>query len=600
MEVGRAVSAPPVSGVPPSRTRRNQSPARLARVLRQQEALRAVIESISSELELRPLLTRIVRHACELIGADNGTIGLVDEERGVVRTEAVWEMPPNEIGAEMGPGVGVAGHVLATGKPIILGRYGDLANPTQLDLVENRVVGIPISWAGRMIGFFGIGRSARKKGASKRRVPRFTKEDADTLALFARHAAIAIHNAQRYDRERRRTERLSLIGRVGRIIAADLRLDDVLQRAADAIHDLLGYQNVAIPLIEPDNPETLVLTTVGGEYRSLLTGEYRIPITRGIMAEAARTRSVVLVNDVRADPRHMPTPGAKGIIAELAVPILHGDRTLGVLNVESPSPFDDEDAASLQIIADQLAVAIENARLYEAVQMGAILEERRRLARELHDSVTQHLFSMTLIAQSIQSATRRNRPEVQRRVGRLIELSQSALAEMRALLVELRPASPAEYAETAGPGLARVERVGLAAALHHLADEMRHDYGPIEIALAADQYLPQPVGSEAALYRIAQEALANVMKHARARRVTIDLSGDDRGVALTVRDDGCGFDPNGAPRSAAVGVLSSGGLGLGTMRERTMALGGSFDIASTPNVGTEVRVTLPPQRMLTR
>ena len=127
----------------------------LADLLRQQESLRSVIESISSELELRPLLTRIVRHACELIGADNGTIGLVDTARNVVRTEAAWRMPESELGAEMGPGVGLAGQVLLTQEPVIFTRYGEVPNLTQPDLVENPVLGMPIFWREKMIGFFG-------------------------------------------------------------------------------------------------------------------------------------------------------------------------------------------------------------------------------------------------------------------------------------------------------------------------------------------------------------------------------------------------------------------------------------------------------------
>lgn len=134
-----------------------QDTADLQKVLRQQESLRAIIESISSELELRPLLTRIVQHACELLDADRGTIGLVDEERQLVRTEAVHHMPPGELGAEMTSGVGLAGMVLQTQKPLVMNRYGELDTLLQPSLVQDAVIGLPIFWHGRMIGFFGIG-----------------------------------------------------------------------------------------------------------------------------------------------------------------------------------------------------------------------------------------------------------------------------------------------------------------------------------------------------------------------------------------------------------------------------------------------------------
>ena len=133
------------------------SPADLETILRQQETLRQIIESISSELELRPLLTSIVQHACELLAADRGTIGLVDEERQLIRTEAVYKMPPDELGAEMPAGVGLAGQVLESKEPLILNQYGDLDKPTQADLVQDAVIGLPIFWRSRMIGFFGIG-----------------------------------------------------------------------------------------------------------------------------------------------------------------------------------------------------------------------------------------------------------------------------------------------------------------------------------------------------------------------------------------------------------------------------------------------------------
>jgi signal transduction histidine kinase len=582
--------------------RRSGSTARLERLLRQQESLRAVIESISSELELRPLLTRIVRHACDLIGADNGTIGLVDHERNVVRTEAAYHMPPDEIGAEMPPGVGIAGTVLLAGRPVVLRRYGDLPHPTQRGMLENAVIGMPIVWHGRMIGFFGIGTDG-SAAPSRRRKRRFTPDDVDTLALFARHAAVAIENARRYTWEQQRTERLARIARVGQIITSDLRLDDVLQSAADAIHELLGYQNIAIPLVEPQCPDTLVLTTVGGHYKRFVRGQYRIPLSEGIMGAAARERQVVLCNDVENDPRYLPTPGSTEIRAELAVPILIGTRVLGVLNVESDEALTNEDAASLQIIADQLAVAIENARLYATAQHAAVLEERQRLARELHDSVTQLLFSMRLIAQSLGPAWRRDPGEGERRVGRLLELSQEALAEMRALLRELRPSprpgsepepEPGAAEEREG-GIARVRRHGLVAALrdHVAAVERDNRAGGPSVALVVPRYAPQPTPCEEALFRIAQEALTNAIKHARARHAEVRLETDGAATRLLVADDGVGFATAGDGPSAGRQDGESGGFGLLTMHERAAQCGGAMRVVSAPGRGTRVEVAVP-------
>jgi signal transduction histidine kinase len=306
------------------------------------------------------------------------------------------------------------------------------------------------------------------------------------------------------------------------------------------------------------------------------------------MGAAARTGTLQLVNDVTSDPRHIPTPGATGITAELAVPIRLGGRVLGVVNVESSQPFDEEDAASLEIVADHLAVAIENVRLYDRGQHLAVLEERQRLARELHDSVTQHIFGMNLIAQSLGSAWRRDEVEAERRVARMVELSQTALAEMRALLTELRPMAERWVAasEPAHTGIALVRKSGLVAALdRHIAD-LALDGSAVDLDISC--YRAQPVDTEMELFRIVQEALNNVVKHARAKRVGVQLCAGSTELLVVVLDDGCGFAPP-VPGSGT----KSGGIGLSTMRERALHLGGTLEVQSTPGAGTRVAARLP-------
>jgi signal transduction histidine kinase len=561
----------------------------LRRLLRQQESVRAVVESISGELELEPLLERILRHACELIGAEHGTIGLVDAEGDRVRTAAGYHMPPGEIGAQMARGVGLAGLVLERRAPVVLARYGDLPQPTQPAMVDHSVIGMPIEWDGRMIGFLGVGSSGKTLG----------EDEADTLAQFARPAAIAIANARRYQDEVHRTERMALVARVARLVTADLRLDDLLQRAADAIHELLGFPNLAIPLIDPAQPDTLVLTVKGGHYKGLIQGEYRIPIVQGLMGEAARTRTTVLVNDVTADPRYLPTPGGAPARAELAVPILLGDRALGVVNVERDEPFSLEDATIVGIIADQLAVAIENARLYASAQQVAVLEERQRLARELHDAVTQHLSSLTLIAQTLAPAYARSPEEGEVRARRLVELSQAALAEMRVLLAELRPRRAGERAggraggreddAPAGSARARLRRHGLADALTLLASDVSSD--GLEVEAEVGGYQPRPVPEEEALYRIAQEGLSNVVKHAGATCVRLGLATESGATVLRIVDDGTGF--TASVERTGEHAVQMGGLGLLTMRERATAIGGTVRIDSSAAEGTTIEVVVP-------
>ena len=567
---------------------------RTARLARELESLQVLIDSMGREADLVPLLTRLLDLACELIGADHGAIGLVDHARNVVRTAAVRNMPPNELGAEMGPGVGLSGHVLATGATVVARRYGDLANPTQPALVEHVVIGVPIRWGNDLIGVFGLGRAlqpARLLGRSRR--PLFAPRDINAVEEFARYAAIAVHNARRYADERRRAERLAVVARVARLITGDLNLDDLLDGAAQAIHELLGYENVAIAQLADDAPETLVVRSFGGSYKDLIRGSYHIPFSTGLMGAAAHDREIVLVNDVTADPRYMPTPGVSGTHAELAVPILLGRDVLGVVNVERKQPFDQDDAEALRIVADQLAVAIENARLYEAARRGAVLEERHRIARELHDSVTQQLFTATLVAQSVAPAFARDPVEGERRATMLLDLARTSLAEMRGLLAELRPRGstgewPAMPPQT-DPGLTTVRRGGLVAALR--AHFLSAGLGDLQVRLDADAYVAQLPDREEALYRIIRESLHNVMKHARATQAEVRLAATADGVTVTVKDNGVGFASDARTNSGR--FRAAHGLGLVSMRERATEHGGQLRIHSEPGRGTRVEVTLP-------
>ena len=286
---------------------------------------------------------------------------------------------------------------------------------------------------------------------------------------------------------------------------------------------------------------------------------------------------------------------ASGRPALVFIPLLVAGQRIGlvILTYEEVTEWTAAELRPYELTATQLATGIstrlQQRLLYASGQALAVLQERHRLARELHDSVTQLIFSMTLIAQSIAPAWKRNAAEGEKRVSRLLELSQQALTEMRALLFELRSPEPStQGADTATilPGIWRVQRDGLVKALqHHLQNVNR--YGP-KIILRPEQYVSQPLEKEIALYRITQEALNNIVKHAHARLVTIECGQRDGQTFLAVRDDGVGF----AAAHTSQPTLR-GGFGLRTMRERAEALGGSLTITSTPGKGTQVLVNLP-------
>jgi signal transduction histidine kinase len=220
-------------------------------------------------------------------------------------------------------------------------------------------------------------------------------------------------------------------------------------------------------------------------------------------------------------------------------------------------------------IAELTAVTIHNAREFMAAQDKAALEERRRLARELHDSVSQQLYGVTLGVQSARHFIETDPPYATESLDYALSLARACQEEMRALLFVLHPEA--------------LESVGLMVALtrHATAVGSRHDLS-IEINFCPEPALP--LDAKEVLYRIAQEALYNIVKHAHARRVTLHLFEVGTDVALEIEDDGVGFNPAAA---------FPGHLGLHSMRERVHRVGGTIEIKSAPEWGTSVRVSLP-------
>lgn len=547
------------------------------------EPFNAILEEIASELELRPLLTSIITRACGLLGADGGAIGLYVPRRHTVQIEAIHQLPLTELGLEFESGEGLIGKVLATGRPVIVDRYGELDRISLPDLGDQAVIGVPIAGpGGGLLGVFGIGaRPPRKFGAA----------DLDMLRLFARHAAIAIQNALRYEREKRRTERMTVIAHIARIITAGLEANELAATAAQVIHEHLGYPNVVIPLLYRDNQEYLLFDGHAGSYGDILDRPHKMPITKGITGAAVSTRTAQIVNDVRQDPRYVPPPIPINVRTELAMPILLGDEVFGCINIEGLNPFDEDDVASIQIVADHLAVAIKNASLSREARQAAVMRERQRLARDLHDAVSQALSSISLMSQSIVPAWRRDPAEGERRARRIEELARLAFAEMRALLRELRPDSTVDLGLQAveNAGVADVKKMGLAAALQRFAFILAPQTPSIRLDFGA--YLPQSASLEERLYLICREALSNAIRHSAADRLEVSAAVSEDILTLSVQDNGRGFDV--AARAEVTSDSPDHGIGLQTMSERAAALGGVCEVQSQPGRGTTVCIRIP-------
>jgi PAS domain S-box-containing protein len=377
-----------------------------------------------------------------------------------------------------------------------------------------------------------------------------------------------------------RTRELATLLEVSRGMGSTLELPRLIGFMFDQLKTIFDYSAVG-----------LHLAVEGDEYRTL---DYRGPLPRErmlanrnspqivkLLQEAGSNGWPVLLDDFggvtpvmrRFEVEGVPLPAeAYGHArAVLIAPLMLGGRHIGGLTLmhRVPGYYTREHAEYVMAFAQQAAIAIENARLYEAVHDKAALEERQRLARELHDSVSQALYAIALnSAAAAESVRKHDARRTSRLVKQVRQLARAGLAEMRALIFELRAESLAEE--------------GLVAALKKQAAavEARHEL-KIRLAYGAEPELP--LASKEALYRIAQEALHNVVKHARARDAEITLELDNSQVVMTVRDRGQGFEPSAFP----------GHLGLRSMQERAEALGGTFSVESAPRAGTAVRVRLP-------
>ncbi len=376
--------------------------------------------------------------------------------------------------------------------------------------------------------------------------------------VLARTRELALANARLEERVTSRTRELATLLEVARSFTATLSLQPLVDLILARLKQEPGYTMAAL-YITGENEN-------GGQPRlSLLRAD-------GSAAPPPSWHPLVLVLQERQLLRRT---GGEGHPAWLIVPLQVSDRVVGVLALahQQVNRYDEHDAALVLAVASYAAVALDNARLYEQAQNVAVLQERQRLARELHDSVSQALYGIALGTRTARQWLER---EDERQAAAALDyvqpLTEAALTEMRALIFELRPESLA--------------REGLAAALERQAEALqsRHQIEvTVELCPEPDARLPV----KEALYRVAQEALNNVVRHASASQVRVRMQcGHDR-LGLQIQDNGRGFD---------TARDYPGHLGLHSMRERVENLGGTFRLESAPGEGTLVQAVVPLER----
>ena len=534
-------------------------------------ALFAAGLAVTSELSLEALLQRLVEAAAELTGARYAALGVIDAS-GSHLERFVTHGVDAETHAAIGTlprGRGILGVLIRDAKPL---RLHDLAeDPRSVGFPPghppmHRFLGVPILLRG--VAYGNLYLTEKESGED------FTDEDQELVILLAGQAAVAIENARLYEASTRWSHQLQSLHEVGNAFATETDLDRLLDLMVRRLRELLAARVVAVAL--PSGADELRFAAVAGEGAEELLGE---TISRSASKTGrvfARGRSE-RIDSVLDDPEvHQEVTRRLAVNTGMWVPLLVRDRVIGVLAIhdkEGPDArFSDDDLRLAETFGTRAAVAVE---LSQRVARDAVRrvvqaqeQERRRLARELHDETGQALTSILLGLKPVEDALADH--PAQAALAELREQVVAALQDVRRLAVELRPAVLDDF--------------GLEPALERLTDSFAEQSG-IRVdfhSSLGEARLPSEV--ETTLYRVVQEGLTNIVKHANARNVSVSIVRRDSAVAAVIEDDGAGFDLRAA---------TDDGVGLLGMRERLALLEGRLEIESRPGAGTTIVAEVP-------
>lgn len=357
-----------------------------------------------------------------------------------------------------------------------------------------------------------------------------------------------------------------------------LEVRDVLKTIVASARELLDAQYAALGV--PDDHGGFAQFVVDGVSDDQWKAIGPLPRQHGILAAMLQEAKVERLADVRKDPRFEGWPSAHPDMSDfLGLPIRDGDEVIGALflaNKTCPKPegscgFTAEDEELLSILAQHAAIALTNARLYERSRELTIAEERSRLAHELHDAVSQKLFSLRLTAQAAAALIDRDPARAKGELHQVAALAAEATDELRAAVVELRPAA--------------LDEDGLVATLRTQIQVLDRAHSA-RVTFAGRGVKALPAAQEEAVLRVAQEALHNALRHSGAEHVDVTLDRRGSGAVLRVTDNGSGFDPKAVRRAGRH-------LGLVSMRDRSSGAGGTLTVESAPGKGTTIEMEVP-------
>ena len=360
---------------------------------------------------------------------------------------------------------------------------------------------------------------------------------------------------------------LRLVSEAVLAVSRQLSTRDALAVIVRSARTLVGARYAALGV--PDDRGSFAEFVVAGMTQAEQRAIGPLPRQHGMLAALLKSGAPERLADIRKDSRFEGWPAAHPVLTGfLGVPVKNGEDVLGIIFVANKrsGSFTARDEELLTLFAAHAAIALTNARLYERSRELSVLEERARLARELHDAVSQRLFSIRAHARAAEVLVAKDPARAVGELAAIADLGAQAHGELRAVI----------------EGLAPPELDGLAESLRRYALLAGRAHG-IAVRLTLSDVPELDPRVQAAVFRVAQEALHNALRHAGASEVSVALSRTARRVILQVSDDGTGFDTG----------LASGGLGLASMRERAAAVGGALRISSAPGAGTQVRLAVP-------
>ncbi|MBI4287469.1 MAG: GAF domain-containing sensor histidine kinase [Chloroflexi bacterium] len=547
--------------------------ARVTEQNRRLSATNAIATALARNLRLEEVLQTGLNHVLQVMKADSGLICLVDlehEEHTVTCHHGFSPDLVNGVRRVKLEGDPIAYEVVRTARPVVLERIFE--DPRVADIAKREgiksAVSIPLLSEGEVNGILVV---------ATREERRFTADDKDFLSQIGRQLGMAIRNALLYDRSERRNRELAALGAVGKAVTSSLDLDEVLSQALDAVLEVTAADAAEVWLVSDSE---LVMWGHRGDHPEAFLLESSFPIGSGLLGEVAGSQAPILAHDLARDPRFSGEEISRlGYNTLCALPLRYQKQCVGVLAVASLSADvfgEPGDVRLLESIGEGIAPAIVNARLHQQVQLLATQQERERIAREMHDGMAQvvaYMGAQLLAIKKLLSDGKAAEASVE--LSGMQETVQRLYADVREGILGLATAS------AAGRGLVPV-----------LEDYLRRyqDSTAIEVKLEVSletEGLHIPPFAELQVVRIAQEALSNVRKHARATSVRVVITGNSNELEVEVRDNGQGFDPAHLPSTGWPR------FGLQTMRERAEAVGGRFAVETVPAGGTTVRVSMP-------